>query len=56
MNHLRLLGIQHRDIKPANILIMDQNEKNGNLDIKLTDYGISKDVLNDNDYGSVSVI
>lgn len=38
LSHMHSLGIFHRDIKPENIMI---NE--GNLDIKILDFGLSRD-------------
>jgi serine/threonine protein kinase len=38
------LNIIHKDIKPENILIKYKDEKNNLFDIKLNDYGLSKEL------------
>lgn len=43
LDHMHKYKIYHRDIKPENILIMDDN-----LNIKISDFGASKCLKNDN--------
>lgn len=40
--YLHCLNIIHRDIKPENILVLDKRGADGNLVVKLLDFGLSK--------------
>eukprot|EP00605_Chrysophyceae_sp_TOSAG23-4_P001256 GSChrysophyteH1.ASY1.ANO1.1367.1 assembled CDS len=40
--YLHSLNIIHRDIKPENILVLDERDVNGELIVKLLDFGLSK--------------
>lgn len=40
--YLHCLNIIHRDIKPENVLVLDKRGPDGNLIVKLLDFGLSK--------------
>ena len=42
LHYLHSLNIIHRDIKPENILVLDHTDAEGNLIVKLLDFGLSK--------------
>lgn len=50
LEYLHAKNIVHRDIKPANILL--NKDANGNLTIKVSDFGISKQLKNE--YSTIS--
>ena len=49
ISFLHSLKLLHRDIKPANILLNTKGE------VKLTDFGISKELINDTDFSTTFV-
>lgn len=45
LEFLHSQGLAHRDIKPANILVFSRNPF---IIIKLSDFGLAKDIANEN--------
>lgn len=49
LGHMQSVGLCHRDLKPANLFLIPSGE------IKVIDFGESKDVFNDDDAGGEAV-
>ena len=46
INHCHSNGVVHRDLKPENIMYMESNDPNNFEEIKIIDFGLSKQLLN----------
>jgi len=51
LSYLQSVGICHRDLKPANLFLMLQT-----LEVKIIDFGESKDYFRDSDDGGVGTM
>lgn len=49
LNYIHEMRVKHRDIKPSNILVLGDK-------ILITDFGISKDIAEDDTTGSCGIV
>ena len=55
LQHIHSKNLVHRDIKPANILISRPNQQNGQVTIKLGDFGLSRTTHTNGEFSNPTV-